>query len=274
MNREEQQYLNLLGEILSGGCPTEDRTGTGTRSIFGSTMTFDLMQGFPLLTTKRVHWKSIAYELLWFLRGDTNTKFLHDHGITIWDEWADENGDCGPIYGKQWRRWATPTEGCYTVNGHVDQLAGIVNEIKTSPNSRRLLVSAWNPADIPQMKLPPCHAFFQFYVRNGYLQCQVYQRSCDMFLGVPFNIASYALLTHIIAAMTGTRAYRLKWVGGDCHVYNNHVRQCIEQRQREPKRFPTLNILNKRERFEDWAFEDFELVSYDPHPAIKGDVSV
>lgn len=260
-------YEDLLRLVMETGTAKSDRTGTGTRSIFGHQMRFDLADGFPLVTTKKVHLKSIVNELLWFLRGDSNVAWLHEHGVSIWDEWADENGELGPVYGVQWRSWPTPS------GEHIDQIAQTVETLRSNPDSRRIIVSAWNVADIPQMALAPCHAFFQFYVADGKLSCQLYQRSADMFLGVPFNIASYALLTHMMAQQAGLDVGELVWTGGDCHIYDNHVDQVTEQLGREPLPLPTLK-LNKRDSIFDYTFEDVEIVDYQHHPAIKAPVAV
>ncbi|SOC88237.1 thymidylate synthase [Curtobacterium sp. 314Chir4.1] len=260
-------YEDLLRRVLTEGTPKGDRTGTGTRSLFGAQLRYDLSKGFPLVTTKRVHFKSVAYELLWFLRGDGNARWLQEHGVRIWNEWADEDGDLGPVYGVQWRSWPTPS------GEHVDQIAQVIEQIKTNPDSRRLIVSAWNVADIPEMALAPCHAFFQFYVNDGKLSCQLYQRSADMFLGVPFNIASYALLTHMIAAQTGLEVGEFVWTGGDCHVYDNHVEQVEEQLSRTGYALPTLELA-PRDSIDDYEYEDFTVVGYHHHPAIKAAVAV
>ncbi|MEN0102070.1 MAG: thymidylate synthase [Curtobacterium sp.] len=260
-------YEDLLRRVLDDGAPKGDRTGTGTRSIFGAQLRFDLSEGFPLITTKRVHFKSIAYELLWFLRGDGNATWLQEHGVRIWNEWADESGDLGPVYGVQWRSWPTPS------GEHIDQIAQVIEQIRTNPDSRRLIVSAWNVSDIPDMALAPCHAFFQFFVNDGKLSCQLYQRSADMFLGVPFNIASYALLTHMIAAQTGLEVGDFVWTGGDCHIYDNHVEQVREQLSRTPYAPPTLEIAH-RDSIDDYEYEDFQVLGYHHHPAIKGAVAV
>ena len=260
-------YEDLLKLVMETGTPKADRTGTGTRSIFGHQMRFDLADGFPLVTTKKVHLKSIVNELLWFLRGDSNVAWLHEHGVSIWDEWADENGELGPVYGVQWRSWPTPS------GEHIDQITQTVETLRSNPDSRRIIVSAWNVADIPQMALAPCHAFFQFYVADGKLSCQLYQRSADMFLGVPFNIASYALLTHMMAQQAGLDVGEFIWTGGDCHIYDNHVDQVTEQLGREPLPLPTLK-LNKRDSIFDYTFEDVEIVDYQHHPAIKAPVAV
>lgn len=261
-------YLDLLGELLDHGTVKSDRTNTGTRSKFGHQFRFDLAAGFPLLTTKKVHLKSIVHELLWFLRGDTNIAYLRENGVRIWDEWADENGELGPVYGKQWRSWVAP-------DGRViDQIADVVERIRTTPDSRRLIVSAWNPADVDQMALPPCHCLFQFYVAHGRLSCQLYQRSADIFLGVPFNIASYSLLTMMMAHVTGLRAGEFVHSFGDVHLYENHVEQAREQLSREPRGLPRMDILAERDSIFDFEYEDFRLVDYDPHPAIKAPVAV
>ena len=262
------QYETLLRHVYENGVDKSDRTGTGTRSVFGYQMRFDLSEGFPLITTKKLHIRSIVHELLWFLQGDSNIKYLHDNGVTIWDEWADENGDLGPVYGVQWRSW--PGRNGETI----DQIADLIDQIKTNPDSRRLIVSAWNPADIPNMALPPCHLLFQFYVAQGKLSCQLYQRSCDIFLGVPFNIASYSLLTHMVAQQCGLEVGDFVWTGGDCHIYNNHFEQAELQLSREPRSYPKLLIHRKPESIFDYRFEDFEIVGYDPHPHIKAPVAV
>ena len=260
-------YEDLLRRVLTKGLPKGDRTGTGTRSLFGAQMRFDLSAGFPLVTTKRVHFKSVAYELLWFLRGDSNVHWLQEHGISIWDEWADSTGELGPVYGVQWRSWPTP-EG-----GHVDQIAQVIDQIRTDPTSRRLIVSAWNVAELDRMALPPCHVLFQFYVLDGRLSVQVYQRSADMFLGVPFNIASYALLAHMVADQTGLGVGDLVWTGGDCHVYDNHVEQVRTQLAREPYPAPTLRLRHRDSIF-DYEYEDIEVLDYRHHPGIKAPVAV
>ena len=263
-----QPYLQLLSDILENGADKSDRTGTGTRSLFGYQMRFDLSKGFPLMTTKKVHRKSIIYELLWFIRGETNVRWLQERGVKIWDEWADENGDLGPVYGSQWRSWPAPD------GRHIDQLAAVVESIRTKPDSRRHIVSAWNPAEVDEMALPPCHCLFQFYVANGKLSCQLYQRSADTFLGVPFNIASYALLTHMVAQVTGLEVGDFVHSFGDVHLYNNHFEQARLQLTREPRPLPRLVINPERKRLEDFVFEDFSFEGYDPHPHIKADVSV
>lgn len=261
-------YEDLLRDVLEHGTPKSDRTGTGTRSAFGRQIRFDLAQGFPLITTKRVHFKSIAYELLWFLRGDSNVRWLQEHGVTIWDEWADAAGELGPVYGVQWRSWPTPS------GEHVDQIAQVIEQIRTNPDSRRLIVSAWNPADIPDMALAPCHALFQFHVADGRLSCQLYQRSADLFLGVPFNIASYALLTHMVAQQAELEVGDFVWTGGDCHIYDNHVDQVREQLSRDPYPYPTLRLARRPESIDDYRFEDFEVLGYEHHPAIRAAVAV
>lgn len=263
-----RQYLDLIRHVLEHGVDKGDRTGTGTRSVFGYQMRFDLDHGFPVLTTKKLHLRSIIHELLWFLQGQTNTRYLNENGVTIWDEWADENGDLGPIYGAQWRHWIKPD------GSHVDQIDQLINDIKTNPNSRRLIVSAWNPGVIDQMALPPCHAFFQFYVAQGKLSCQLYQRSADIFLGVPFNIASYALLTMMIAQVTGLQVGTFVHTLGDAHLYNNHMEQTQILLQREPRTLPTMNISPDINSIFDFSFEDFELINYDPYPGIKAPVAV
>ena len=260
-------YEDLLRDTLLNGAVKTDRTGTGTRSVFGRQLRFDLGEGFPLVTTKRVHFKSIAYELLWFLRGESNVGWLRDNGVTIWDEWADAAGELGPVYGVQWRSWPTPSRE------PIDQISEVLAAIRTNPDSRRLIVSAWNPADIPNMALAPCHALFQFYVADGRLSCQLYQRSADMFLGVPFNIASYALLTHMVAAQTGYEPGDFIWTGGDCHIYDNHVDQVTEQLTREPYPAPKLTLAPRDSIF-DYEYEDFHLENYEHHPAIRGAVAV
>jgi thymidylate synthase len=260
-------YEDLLRHVMADGTPKADRTGTGTRSVFGAQLRYDLSEGFPLITTKKVHLKSIVYELLWFLRGDSNVHWLQDHGVTIWDEWADANGDLGPVYGVQWRSWPTPS------GGHVDQIAGAIEMLKSNPDSRRNIVSAWNVGEIPQMALPPCHAFFQFYVADGRLSCQLYQRSADLFLGVPFNIASYALLTHMMAAQAGLDVGEFVWTGGDCHIYDNHVEQVELQLSRDARPYPEL-LLKHRDSIFDYTYEDIEITGYDPHPGIKAPVAV
>lgn len=262
----DTQYENLLRRVLQTGTPKSDRTGTGTRSLFGERLRYDLAQGFPLITTKRVHFRSIAVELLWFLRGDTNVGWLHEHGVTIWDEWADAAGELGPVYGRQWRSWPTP-------DGSVDQISEVLETLRRDPDSRRMIVSAWNVADLPDMALAPCHALFQFHVAGGRLSCQLYQRSADLFLGVPFNIASYALLTRLIAAQAGLEPGDFIWVGGDCHIYNNHVEQVTEQLTRDAYPFPDLRIAARPSLFE-YEHTDFTLVNYRHHPALRAPVAV
>ncbi len=261
-------YLELLKHILENGKEKKDRTGVGTISTFGYQMRFDLKKGFPLLTTKKMHLKSVIYELLWFLRGDTNIRFLKDHGVTIWDEWADKNGELGPVYGKQWRSWMRPD------GTTIDQIEEVIHQIKTHPDSRRLIVSAWNVGEIDQMKLPPCHAFFQFYVLEGELSCQLYQRSADAFLGVPFNIASYALLTMMMAQVTGLKPGEFIHTFGDLHIYLNHREQVNLQLSREPRSLPWMRLNAETKDIFDFKYEDFELLNYDPHPAIKAPVAV
>ena len=263
-----QQYLDLLTRILDEGVEKGDRTGTGTRSVFGHQMRFDLAAGFPLVTTKKVHTRSVFAELLWFLRGDTNVKWLQDRGVSIWDEWADEQGDLGPIYGYQWRSWPAPD------GRHVDQVAQVVDQIRRDPDSRRHIVSAWNVADIPDMALAPCHTMFQFYVAGGRLSCQLYQRSADVFLGVPFNIASYALLTHMVAQVTGLRPGDFVHTLGDAHLYLNHLDQAREQLGREPRALPRLELDPSCREIDDFGFESIEVVGYDPHPAIRAPIAV
>jgi len=263
----DTQYEDLLQHVLDTGARKEDRTGTGTRSIFGHQLRYRLADGFPLITTKKVHFRSIAYELLWFLRGDSNVTWLQENGVTIWDEWASPEGDLGPVYGVQWRSWPTPD------GGHIDQIGEVLRTLRENPDSRRIIVSAWNVAEIPQMALPPCHAFFQFYVANGELSCQLYQRSADLFLGVPFNIASYALLTHMIADQVGLRVGDFVWTGGDCHIYDNHVEQVRKQLSRDARPFPTLSLKQADSLF-DYDYEHIALDGYDPHPGIKAPVAV
>lgn len=263
-----KQYLSLLERVLAEGVKKEDRTGTGTLSVFGHQMRFDMSEGFPLLTTKKTHLKSIIYELLWFLKGDTNAKYLQDHGVRIWNEWADSNGDLGHIYGYQWRSWPDYKGGA------IDQISEAVHAIKHNPDSRRIIVSAWNVGDLENMNLPPCHAFFQFYVANGKLSLQLYQRSADIFLGVPFNIASYALLLQMMAQVTGLQAGDFVHTLGDAHIYSNHLEQVKLQLTREPRKLPQMLLNPEVDSIFDFKFEDFELVGYDPHPHIKGEVSV
>jgi thymidylate synthase len=261
-------YLDFMRHVRDHGHRKNDRTGTGTLSVFGYHMRFDLGAGFPLLTTKRVHTRSIIHELLWFLAGDTNVAYLRDNGVTIWDEWADENGNLGPIYGYQWRSWPAPG------GGHIDQLSDVMAQIRSNPDSRRLIVSAWNVGDIPRMKLPPCHAFFQFYVADGKLSCQLYQRSADIFLGVPFNIASYALLTHLVAQQTDLGVGDFIWTGGDCHLYLNHLEQVEMQLARTPLALPRLVIKRRPPSLYEYRYDDFDIVGYQPHAAIKAPVAV
>jgi thymidylate synthase len=263
-----KQYLDLLNRVLEEGVRKEDRTGTGTLSVFGHQMRFDLSEGFPCLTTKKLHLKSIIHELLWFLNGDTNVKYLQDNGVRIWNEWADENGDLGHVYGYQWRSWPDYN------GGHIDQIAEVVNTIKNNPDSRRIIVSSWNVADIPNMNLPPCHAFFQFYVADGKLSLQLYQRSADIFLGVPFNIASYALLLQMMAQVTGLKAGDFVHTLGDAHIYTNHLEQVKLQLTRDPRPLPNMVINPEIKDIFNFQFKDFELMNYDPHPHIKGEVAV
>lgn len=260
-----KQYLDLLQDILDNGVDKADRTGTGTRSVFGRQMRFDLSKGFPLMTTKKIHLKSVIHELLWFIKGDTNIKYLQDNGVRIWNEWADENGNLGPVYGSQWRNW----------NGDgIDQLKILIDTLKNNPNDRRMIVTAWNPSKINEMALPPCHMTFQFYVANNKLSCMLYQRSCDMFLGVPFNIASYALLTQMLAHICGFELGEFVHTLGDTHIYFDHMEQVKEQLSREPKSLPQMVIKRKIDSIDDFKYEDFEIVNYDPYPLIKGKVSV
>ncbi|BCV33489.1 MULTISPECIES: thymidylate synthase [Shewanella] len=263
-----QQYLDLMQHILDSGTDKSDRTGTGTRSVFGYQMRFDLSKGFPLVTTKKCHLRSIIHELLWFLKGDTNVAYLRENKVTIWDEWADEAGNLGPVYGAQWRSWPTPD------GGHIDQITQVIEQIKAQPDSRRLIVSAWNVSELDKMALAPCHAFFQFYVADGKLSCQLYQRSCDVFLGLPFNIASYALLTMMVAQQCDLELGDFVWTGGDTHLYSNHMEQTALQLSREPKPLPQMKITRKPESIFDYRFEDFELSGYDPHPHIKAPVAI
>jgi thymidylate synthase len=262
------QYEDFMRHVDTHGVTKADRTGTGTKSVFGHQMRFDLSEGFPLVTTKKVHLKSIILELLWFLRGDSNARWLQERGVTIWDEWAKPDGDLGPVYGVQWRSWPTPD------GGHIDQIAEVVKMLKSNPDSRRIIVSAWNVADLSKMALMPCHAFFQFYVANGKLSCQLYQRSADIFLGVPFNIASYALLTHMLAQQCDLEVGDFIWTGGDCHIYSNHAEQVALQLTRTPFAYPTLNIKRKPASIFDYEYEDFEVLGYEHHPAIKAPVAV
>ena len=263
-----RQYLDLMRHVLEHGTQKSDRTGTGTLSIFGHQMRFDLSHGFPLVTTKKCHLRSIIHELLWFLQGDTNIRYLKENGVKIWDEWADENGDLGPVYGHQWRNWPKPD------GGHIDQIARVLHDLKHNPDSRRIIVSAWNVADLDKMALAPCHAFFQFYVADGKLSCQLYQRSADIFLGVPFNIASYALLTLMLAQVSGLKPGDFVHTLGDAHLYSNHLEQTREQLAREPRPLPTMQLNSAVTDLFAFKFEDFELQGYDPHPAIKAPVAV
>ncbi len=263
-----QQYLSMMRYVRDHGASKQDRTGTGTLSVFGHQMRFDLSQGFPLVTTKKLHTKSIIHELLWFLRGDSNVRYLQENGISIWNKWADENGELGPIYGVQWRSWPTPS------GDTVDQIKQVVDLLRDNPDSRRILVSAWNAAEISNMALPPCHTMFQFYVAEGKLSCQLYQRSADIFLGVPFNIASYALLTHMLAQQTDLKVGDFVWTGGDCHLYLNHLEQVEEQLSREPLALPRLAIRRRPDSIFDYQFEDFEILNYEFHPHIKAAVAV
>ncbi|MHB1141176.1 MAG: thymidylate synthase [Sulfuricaulis sp.] len=263
-----KQYLDLMRHVMHHGVRKDDRTGTGTLSVFGHQMRFDLTQGFPLLTTKKVHTRSIIHELLWFLRGDTNIRYLKENGVSIWDEWADANGDLGPVYGSQWRSWPAPD------GRRIDQISEVVRDIRQNPDSRRLIVSAWNVAEIGHMALPPCHLLFQFYVAHGRLSCQLYQRSADIFLGVPFNIASYALLTMMIAQVTGLKPGEFIHTLGDAHLYLNHLEQAQTQLTREPRPLPSMRLNPERTSLFDFTFDDFELLNYDPHPAIKAPVAV
>ena len=263
-----KQYQELMQKVLDEGAAKDDRTGTGTLSIFGHQMRFDLQQGFPLVTTKKCHIRSIIHELLWFLKGDTNIAYLKENKVTIWDEWADENGDLGPVYGRQWRSWPA-NDG-----RHIDQISEVIRQLKEDPDSRRIIVSAWNVGELDKMALAPCHAFFQFYVVNGRLSCQLYQRSCDVFLGLPFNIASYALLVHMVAQQCSLDVGDFVWTGGDTHLYNNHLEQAHLQLSRDPRPLPTLKIKRKPDSIFDYQFDDFEIEGYDPHPAIKAPVAV
>ena len=269
IDRIQTQYEDFARHVFTKGVPKQDRTGTGTVSVFGYQMRFGLSEGFPLVTTKKVHFPAVANELLWFLRGEGNVRWLQEQGVTIWDEWADENGDLGPVYGVQWRSWPTPD------GGHVDQIAEVVRLLREEPDSRRIVVSAWNVADLPKMALQPCHALFQFHVSGGErLSCQVYQRSADVFLGVPFNIASYALLTHMLAQQSDLEVGELIWTGGDCHVYDNHREQVEEQLRRAPFPYPTLRLRRRPASIFDYAFENFEVVDYQHQPAIRAPVAV
>lgn len=262
------QYEKLLRHVYENGHQKTDRTGVGTRSVFGYQMRFDLSEGFPLVTTKKLHIRSIVHELLWFLSGSGNIGYLHDNKVSIWDEWADENGDLGPVYGVQWRSWPTPD------GRHIDQITNAVDLIKNHPDSRRIIVCSWNVADIDRMALPPCHCLFQFYVADGKLSCQLYQQSCDIFLGVPFNIASYALLTHMMAQQCDLEPGEFIWTGGDCHIYNNHFEQTVEQLSREPRPYPKLVIKRHPASIFDYKFEDFEITDYNPWPHIKAPIAV
>ena len=262
------QYEDFMRHVDAQGVAKGDRTGTGTRSVFGYQMRFDLNEGFPLVTTKKVHLKSIIHELLWFLTGSSNNNWLRERGVTIWDEWARKDGDLGPVYGVQWRSWPTPD------GGHIDQIGQVIETLKKNPDSRRIIVSAWNVAELDKMALMPCHAFFQFYVAQGRLSCQLYQRSADIFLGVPFNIASYALLTHMIAQQCDLGVGDFIWTGGDCHIYSNHAQQVALQLSREPRPYPTLKIKRRPASIFEYAYEDFEIHGYDPHPPIKAPVAV
>lgn len=267
-NAIKTPYEDLLRDVLANGTPKSDRTGTGTRSVFGRQLRFDLRKSFPLVTTKRVHFKSVAVELLWFLRGDSNVRWMQEQGVTIWNEWADDDGGLGPVYGVQWRSWPTPD------GGHIDQIATLMEGLKTNPDSRRHIVSAWNVADLADMALPPCHVFFQFYVADGKLSCQLYQRSADTFLGVPFNIASYALLTLMVAQQVGLEPGEFIWTGGDVHIYNNHLDQVNEQLGREAYPYPTLRITRRPASIFDYTIDDFEVLHYHHHPSIKAPVAV
>ncbi len=263
-----RQYLSLMREVREHGVKKEDRTGIGTLSKFGHQMRFDLSDGFPVITTKKLHLRSIIYELLWFLRGDSNIAYLKDNGVSIWDAWADEDGELGPVYGVQWRNWPTPD------GGSVDQIARIMQQLRDNPHSRRIILSAWNVAELDNMALPPCHCLFQFYVADGKLSCQLYQRSCDIFLGVPFNIASYALLTHMLAQQADLDVGDFVWTGGDCHLYNNHLEQVDEQLQREPLPLPRLAIKRRPPSIFEYVFEDFEILNYESHAHIRASVAV
>ena len=263
-----QQYLDLMRHVQEHGVSKTDRTGTGTLSVFGYQMRFDLAKGFPLVTTKKLHLKSIIHELIWFLQGSTNISYLKQNGVSIWDDWADAQGNLGPVYGHQWRSWPTPD------GGHIDQISQLMAQIKQNPDSRRLMVSAWNVADIPNMKLPPCHALFQFYVADGKLSCQLYQRSADIFLGVPFNIASYALLTHTVAQQCDLAVGDFIWTGGDCHLYSNHLEQAALQLTRAPLPLPQLHIKRRPDTIFDYVFDDFDILNYHSHPHIKAAVAV
>lgn len=278
-----KQYLTLLADVLDNGVDKSDRTGVGTIGVFGRQLRFDLSHGFPILTTKRIHWKSVVYELLWFMRGMTNVRWLNERGVTIWDEWADENGELGPVYGSQWRSWPhmdydtpkveTPI-GLQPSVAYIDQLQACVDKLVNNPNDRRIIVSAWNVGEIEEMALPPCHLLFQFYSCNGELSCQMYQRSCDLFLGVPFNISSYALLVHLIAQMTGHKPGEFIWVGGDVHIYRNHTRQVCTQLERAPDPLPQLELTDEPRTLDTWEYEDIKLIGYDPQPGIKAPIAV
>lgn len=263
-----QQYLDFMRHVREHGTRKTDRTGTGTLSVFGYQMRFDLRAGFPLVTTKKIHLKSVVHELLWFLKGETNTRYLRDNGVTIWDEWADEQGELGPVYGKQWRSWPTPS------GGSIDQMSEVLRQLREQPDSRRIIVSAWNVGELSEMALMPCHAFFQFYVADGRLSCQLYQRSADIFLGVPFNIASYALLTHMVAQQVDLQVGDFVWTGGDCHLYSNHLEQADLQLSRDPLPLPELVIARRPPSLFDYVFDDFEFKNYQFHPAIKAPVAV
>ncbi len=263
-----QQYLDFMRHVRDHGTRKTDRTGTGTLSVFGYQMRFDLRAGFPLVTTKKIHLKSVVHELLWFLKGDTNTRYLRENGVTIWDEWADEQGELGPVYGKQWRSWPTPS------GGSIDQMSEVLRQLREQPDSRRIIVSAWNVGELADMALMPCHAFFQFYVADGRLSCQLYQRSADIFLGVPFNIASYALLTHMVAQQVDLQVGDFVWTGGDCHLYSNHLEQADLQLSRSPLPLPELVIARRPSTLFDYVFDDFEFRNYQFHPAIKAPVAV
>jgi thymidylate synthase len=263
-----RQYLDLMRHVLETGTDKSDRTGTGTRSVFGHQMRFDLAEGFPLVTTKKLHLKSIVHELLWFLKGETNTKYLKDNGVSIWNEWEDIQGNLGPVYGYQWRSWPTAD------GRHIDQIAQVLKQLRETPDSRRMIVSAWNVGDLDKMALAPCHAFFQFYVADGKLSCQLYQRSCDIFLGVPFNIASYALLTLMVAQVCGLRPGDFVWTGGDCHLYSNHLEQAREQLSRIPRPLPKMHVNPDIKDLFAFCFDDFTLTGYDPHPHIKAPVAI
>ena len=263
-----QQYLAMMRHVREHGAEKGDRTGTGTLSVFGYQMRFDLEEGFPLITTKKLHLRSIIYELLWFLRGDSNIRYLKRHGVSIWDAWADDGGELGPVYGVQWRSWPAPD------GRTIDQIADVVKRLRENPDSRRMVVSAWNVAELDRMALPPCHCLFQFYVADGKLSCQLYQRSADIFLGVPFNIASYSLLTHMVAQQTGLRVGEFIWTGGDCHLYRNHLEQADAQLRREPYPLPRLVIARRPESLFDYRFEDFEIIGYEAHPHLRAEVAV